>query len=364
MISDAYTNHMSIRFRRSMKLMPGVRLNFSKSSVGMSFGIPGARYTINSKGRRTVSTGIPGTGIYNVETLSSGKRSSSANSTRSKDELEMRAYSAPASMRPGLFARKAEREFYNYLLDIFKHDEADTADDAIEKATKLQGEYPTLKSSLELLKFLYCVKGSSIDDAVGYEWGRTLWTNRRTVFSDKYVRKYFQGITPQVPITNGISTSSVYNDQTLGHILVELLQQMEKIDDALSILEEMIPNQLTAISLADLELQKKDFDGALETTEDIENEDDATGMLLVLRGIAFREQGMHDAALECFKRALAKRSRSEGLLHRAHFERAETYIRMGKKGLAVKDLEKILVDNLDYPEVNTKLEKLKGGSNE
>ena len=55
-----------------MKLLPGIRLNFNKDSVGMSFGVPGARYTINSKGRRTVSTGIPGTGLYNVETLSSG----------------------------------------------------------------------------------------------------------------------------------------------------------------------------------------------------------------------------------------------------------------------------------------------------
>jgi len=116
--------------------------------------------------------------------------------------------------------------------------------------------------------------------------------------------------------------------------------------------------------MADLELQQKDYDGALETTEDIENEDDATGMLLVLRGIAFREQSMHDAALECFKRVIIKRSRSEGLLHRAHFERAETYARMGKKALAVKDLEKILVDDLDYPEVIAKLEKLKGGSSE
>jgi len=37
---------------------------------------------------------------------------------------------------------------------------------------------------------------------------------------------------------------------------------------------------------------------------------------------------------------------------------------MGKKAMAVKDLEKILVDDLDYPEVVTKLEKLKGLTNE
>jgi len=42
---------MSLRFRRSMKLLPGVRLNFSKETVGLSFGVPGARYTMNSQWR-------------------------------------------------------------------------------------------------------------------------------------------------------------------------------------------------------------------------------------------------------------------------------------------------------------------------
>jgi tetratricopeptide (TPR) repeat protein len=341
-----------------MKLMPGVRLSFNKDSVGMSFGVPGARYTMNSKGRRTVSTGIPGTGLYNIETLSSGRRSTAATTSQSSDEAELRPYSPPVAMQPGLFSRKAERELYKFLLDIFKHDEADTPDQAIEKASKLQADYLALKYSLDLIKFLFCVKGSSVDDAVGYQWGKDLWSNRQTVFSDGYVIKYLQGITPQVPITNGISTSSIYNDQTLGHILVELLQQMNKSDEALAILHEMDADQLVAISMADLEIGNKDYDGAIETTENIENEDDATAMMLILRGVAFREKGMEDASLECLKRALSSKKRSETLLHRALFERAETYSRMGKKAMAIKDLEKILVDDSDYPAVQEKLDAL------
>lgn len=338
--------------------MPGVRLNFNKDSVGMSFGVPGARYTINSKGRRTVSTGIPGTGLYNVETLSSGKRTSQESAEQSTGHTEMRSYDPPATMRPGLLSRKAERELYEFLLDIFKWDETDTPDQVIEKATTLQSLHPTLKDSLDLIKFLYCVRGSTIDDTVGYQWGKDLWSNRQRVFSDKYVMKYLQGITPQVQITSGISTSSIYNDQTLGHILVELLQQMNKIEEAYAILHEMNPDQLVAISLADLEIGNKDYDGAIETTEDIEIEDDATAMMSILRGVAFREKGMEDAALECFKRVIASKKRSETLLHRALFERAETYTRMGKKAMAIKDLEKILVDDSDYPAVQEKLETL------
>jgi len=349
---------MSLRFRRSMKLMPGVRLNFNKDSVGMSFGVPGARYTINSKGRRTVSTGIPGTGLYNVETLSSGRKKSAPAQQSAPAEESFVPYEPPRSMRPGLFAFKAERELYAYLRDIFQWNEQDTPDQAIEKAKVLREKYPTLKWSLFLIQMLFSVKGSSVDDAVAYEWTKELWSNRATAFNDGYVEKYFKGLTLQVQITPGISTNQLYDTQTLGHIIVELLQQMGKHEEAIAILNEMLPDQLVGISLADIEISSKDYDGALETTEDIDNEDDATAMMLILRGIAFREKGMEEASLECFKRALASKKRSETMLHRAHFERAETYARMGKKAMAIKDLEKILVDDADYPAVQEKLDKL------
>ena len=349
---------MSLRFRRSMKLMPGVRLNFNKDSVGMSFGVPGARYTINSKGRRTVSTGIPGTGLYNVETLSSGSKKFAPAQQSSTAEEKFVPYDPPKSMQPGLFAFKAERELYAYLRDIFQWNEQDTPDQAIEKAKVLREKYPTLKWSLFLIQMLFSVKGSSVDDSVAYEWTKELWANRATAFNDGYVEKYFKGLTLQVQITQGISTNQLYDAQTLGHIIVELLQQMGKYEEAIAILNQMIPDQLVGISLADIEISSKDYDGALETTEDIDNEDDATAMMLIFRGIAFREKGMEEASLECFKRALASKKRSETLLHRAHFERAETYERMGKKAMAIKDLEKILVDDSDYPAVQEKLNKL------
>src|SRR5947208_540352 len=53
----------SFRFRRSVKIAPGIRLNFNRRSVGVSAGVRGARYSINSDGRRTRSVGIPGTGL-------------------------------------------------------------------------------------------------------------------------------------------------------------------------------------------------------------------------------------------------------------------------------------------------------------
>lgn len=54
---------MGFRFRRSVRLFPGVRLNASKSGLSMSVGTRGAWYTIGSKGRRRTTLGLPGTGI-------------------------------------------------------------------------------------------------------------------------------------------------------------------------------------------------------------------------------------------------------------------------------------------------------------
>lgn len=59
---------MGLRFRRSLSIIPGVKLNFGKTGVSVSAGVPGFRKTFHSSGRTTTSIGIPGTGISYVTT--------------------------------------------------------------------------------------------------------------------------------------------------------------------------------------------------------------------------------------------------------------------------------------------------------
>ena len=63
---------MGFRFRKSVKIAPGVRLNIGKKSVGISAGVKGARVSVNSSGRVTKSVGIPGTGLSYVTTSKLG----------------------------------------------------------------------------------------------------------------------------------------------------------------------------------------------------------------------------------------------------------------------------------------------------
>lgn len=63
---------MGLRFRKSVTLCKGVKLNFGKSGMSVSVGGKGYRKTINTKGQVTTSMGIPGTGIYYTDTKKIG----------------------------------------------------------------------------------------------------------------------------------------------------------------------------------------------------------------------------------------------------------------------------------------------------
>ena len=61
---------MGFRFRKSIKLFPGLRINLSKSGVSASVGVKGATVNISDRGTRG-TVGLPGTGISYSEKLSS-----------------------------------------------------------------------------------------------------------------------------------------------------------------------------------------------------------------------------------------------------------------------------------------------------
>ncbi len=54
---------MGFWFRKSVKILPGVRLNFSRSGVSTTIGVRGASVNLGRRGT-FLNTGIPGTGIW------------------------------------------------------------------------------------------------------------------------------------------------------------------------------------------------------------------------------------------------------------------------------------------------------------
>lgn len=63
---------MSWRWRKAIGAGP-LRLNLSRSGVGWSWGIPGLRYGVTLHGRRYISVGFPGLGLYWMKYLDTGR---------------------------------------------------------------------------------------------------------------------------------------------------------------------------------------------------------------------------------------------------------------------------------------------------
>ena len=65
---------MGWRYRKSIKIAPGVRVNLGKKSRSITVGGKFHRTTFSSTGRVTKSTSIPGTGLHYTTTSRSGRK--------------------------------------------------------------------------------------------------------------------------------------------------------------------------------------------------------------------------------------------------------------------------------------------------
>lgn len=350
---------MSLRFRRSIKLIPGVRLNFSKSTIGLSVGVPGARVSVNSRGDVYTSAGIPGTGLYNVER--SSLRGPRSRSTGAAEEMEF--YAPPKPPKPSIFALGRERTFYKFLCEHFEGEQKETNKVVIDSALGLAAKYPKIKYTYLALAVLVGARDDSLFPDLLKTAG-DVWEKRRLGFGSYEARKYFREIGLKIQIAPGIWFDNAFGVDAYGFLYAEVLQDAKQSERAFSILEDLEPTQLSAVSVVDIELSEKKFQDVLESTEEVELEDEATGMLYIMRAAALSELGFHDGALEALKKVIAKRSLDEEVRNRALWERANIYERQGKRKVALKELEKIVLADSKYPDVMSRIEKLRKEENE
>lgn len=73
---------MGFRFQRSVRIVKGVRLNISKSGLGVSVGPRGAKLTIGPSGTH-VHAGLPGTGLYHRQKIGGSSGDGYASAGRS-----------------------------------------------------------------------------------------------------------------------------------------------------------------------------------------------------------------------------------------------------------------------------------------
>jgi Protein of unknown function (DUF4236) len=84
---------MGFRFRRTLRIVPGVRLNLSRSGPSVSLGPRGLHYTLGTKGTR-VTAGIPGSGMSWTKYQSYSSRS------RTRSDHSVRPHIPPIGVLP------------------------------------------------------------------------------------------------------------------------------------------------------------------------------------------------------------------------------------------------------------------------
>jgi tetratricopeptide (TPR) repeat protein len=289
--------------------------------------------SVNTRGDVYTSAGIPGTGLYNVERTSLRARKG----RRSKPEPGEFIEEIPT---PSFFAPRNKKALYRALKKDNK-----------EALEEVRAQFPEISYICDALIFPRLIMGTSTDAKDLSTKAAAIWSRKSDLDSNPLFYEYAKGFEITLIVAPGVSIPMQYGTTALGLAYIELLQLTKDFETALSVAESLPANQATALAVCENELQLGRWNEVLETTEEIENIDDATALLLIYRAIALRESSMPDAAIETLRLARSSKKRHEDILNKALFERALTYKKMGKETQARKDLEKIMATDSDFPGV-------------
>jgi tetratricopeptide (TPR) repeat protein len=343
---------MGFRVSKSIKLAPGVRMTVSKSGLGYSVGGKGMRVTRHAGGRVTRTASIPGTGISHSSTIRQAPRKSTSPRSTPRSTAVLPPPIPPA--RPGVLAPGWEKDLHRIL------DSRQPAD-FVAAAQKHGGTVPEarfLAAALEgLLHYQFRETNQAAQDRARALLGWVVAQNAPLAQS-QFVTKYLADRTWPVEIAFGITAHLRLGDDVVRLAAAELHQAAGDLPAAIWTVENANPTTPAALSLTELYSDANRHQDVIDTTNGITNEDDATTLLLALRGRAFAHQGFHDAARESFKEALRVRTRSTEVRHRALLERAQVNLAQNRKAAARKDIEKVLAEDPHYPGLNTALTEL------
>lgn len=305
------------RFRRSIGLGAGVRLNVNKRSLGLSFGVPGARLSLNTDGRRTASIGVPGSGLYFVDSKKIGGR---------KRPPRPRRPSVPAHestvhwLEPGdadalipqagFLASEPERRFRDGVVAYVRGDwSAATA--AFEQAVATDAGNVSDEFFLGATYFIRGLDAAAVgplEHVVGSAQD----------LPDDFMRKFVPGpIQLRVAVTNRVTALAPFSSLGASLMLAEVYQRLGRLEEAIGVVQrlaELAPDEpMLTLSLGDLFLEDGDFDAVVAVAGHLRGSDPASADAQRLVQIAKSARTKPGAA----KRDTAGSERLEQLAQRA-----------------------------------------------
>ncbi len=354
---------MSLRFRRSVQIAPGVKLNFTKTGLGLTAGVRGAHYSVNTSGRVTRSVGIPGTGLYYQDRHSAARPAAARGRPAAHQTAALMAPAvSPAALvpRPGLLASGAERAYHRGVLAYLAGDRAATLA-AFEEAL---AQDPSATSA----HLFAGVAASNLDD------GRRAAAHLEAVVASpaglpdrlqaKYLPERAFSLSLAVRITEAVTARPPVSELAAALMLAEVYQEQGRLEEAIGVVHqvhEALPSPLVRLSLCDLLLADGDYGGVVETAAGVANESDVELEILHIRAAAQVALDQRTGALDSFKAALARTAgRDPGLLLAVRYDRALALERFGQHAKSRADLERVYAADPGYEDVAARLAAPKG----
>ncbi|MFN7971199.1 MAG: DUF4236 domain-containing protein [Acidobacteriota bacterium] len=329
---------MPLRFWRSIKIAPGLRLNLSKRGASVSVGPRGAHLTMGTSGAR-YSVGLPGTGLSYGDKIGGARRAAAAparKGARPPKDLDI-------SFLEKLTVSGAEQSFVQGLKAL-KEERAGDALRHLESATSLPDAcYMAGVAALKLERYPEARTHLERALARGNELG--------SLFA-----QYDFDATVELPIAAGYT--EVVGPDVYGAtlMLVEVCQKLGAPSDALPALTRLaaeVPASATAaLSRAEILLEAGDAEGALQALTDKNAPEPLLTALRAYRGRALRELGLLKQSLDAMvvtSREVKKISGPSGRAMR--YERALTLEALGRAADARDELEAIYAEDPAYEDV-------------
>lgn len=336
---------MGFRFRKSIKLGKGIRLNVSKRGVGISGGMKGFRVGVGPRGVRT-TTSIPGTGISYVKEKSfKGNKQN-----KEKPRIDVQSKASYSSYLPQEVPKELKSNQY-HLQSIL----------GFIGIAFIFGSFKSL-GFFVIGIFLIYAKG--------------VWRKRTDIVTKNYrdavnyykTHKYHQCI----EAINQVLTDSRAS-QDLLLVQAECYLELDQIDKAYEIYQKYFqrvhPASLSpldywtpmanAIAIA---LDKKDDDFALMLTEVLPEDEiqdiDFSLWKNFFKGHCFIIKEQYDAAVEAFKKAIGRKRRMHEPYIDCHYYMAIAYAKLGKNSLAHQHFQRVYAAKSNYKNISAIIEAI------
>ena len=338
------------RFRKKIKLLPGLDLNISKSGFSFSIGPDKAHITTGTHGT-TLYFNLPGSGAYYQKKIGGSDKDADANDKngdKGKQEEE--------ALKVGFTDRLTTPPPELSVLDALREMNDGNAEKAFEHARR----EPRNADGAFLAGYL-ALRLGHYQEAIDY-FNDAL---RQRDELGKAFEKHKLDFAVGMPITEEINVQLTPTENSILIALSEAYHQMDMPEAAIEMLMNLNKRDpedlIVRLSLAEL-LDERYPDAQqaqqqmVQLAEGVHNESPIHATLMYYRGLALRKLGLLEGALDTFNKALRRqKDYPDDLLTALRYERALVYEAQGEEQKAKEEFEKVYAVAPSLGEVAAKL---------